>query len=113
MLPADTQRKRRGHNFYPPKADRKKIPALYSGEDVAAADKVVVLHYFVGGCDWWLTEVDFESGMAFGFVNLGDPDMAEWGSVFLPELEAVKAHGWMVVERDCWWSLKKFSELKI
>lgn len=105
----ETQRKRRGHAFYPTKAA--KVPALYSGEDIELEDKVIRAHYFVGGSDWWITEMDPEDGMAFGFCAPQGVERGEWGNVYLPELEAVKVQGWLVVERDMWWKPITFAEL--
>ncbi|HUY98602.1 MAG TPA: DUF2958 domain-containing protein [Verrucomicrobiae bacterium] len=114
----ETQRRRRGHNFYPPKAVAARIPRLYGTEDVSLADKVIHLHYFSPSCDWWIAELDPETGEAFGFACLnGDRAMAEWGYVSLPELEAVNirrplfagASYDIVVERDRGWTPQPFA----
>lgn len=99
----ETQRLRRGHDFYPP-ADAT-VPRLYETEGQPFAEKVLHLHYFAGGCDWWLAEYDPSEGLGFGYACLGDPDNAEWGYVSLPELEGVNLHdGLVIVERDLHWS---------
>lgn len=111
VLP-ETQRVRRGHRFYPVPADG--LPPLYATEDTETADKTVRVHYFVGGCDWWLVEYDPAEGRAFGYVCLGHLDAAEWGYVDLPELEAVCVHrGLVVVERDTDWTPRRVSELHL
>jgi len=99
---AETQRARRGHAFYPP-ADLG-VPELYGTEDQPTGDKTIYVHYFAGGCDWWIAEYDPATGEAFGYACLGRPADAEWGYVDLRELERVcLAHGLVVVERDlCW-----------
>lgn len=107
----ETQRARRGHGFYPPAMSvdpwtgrAVPMPALYATERQPAAQKVLHVHYFVGGCDWWVAEYDPATGTAFGYACLGDPDLAEWGYVDLPELEALTVHGGLVVvERDLHW----------
>ena len=96
----ETQRKRRGHNFYPPKAVLSKIPALYETDGVPAAEQKIHAHYFVGGQDWFISELNPENGLAFGYADLGMGG-GEWGYISLPELEAAKGRGWQVVERDC------------
>lgn len=96
----ETQKARRGHQFWPTKAAN--LPALYATETTTVYEKVIRAHYFVGGCDWWLVELD-ANGKAFGYACLGDPDNAEWGYIDLNELEAVKVGGLFVVERDCYW----------
>lgn len=102
--PTETQRRRRGHDFYPPAAASANIPALYGTEDVEAPAKVIQLHYFMGGCDWWLAELDPERWLAFGYVCLGDPQMAEWGYVDLAELEMILVKGIWPIERDLYWT---------
>lgn len=49
---------------------------------------VAQLHYCIGGCDWFITEIDKEGGnVAFGLAVLhGDWQMAELGSFFIAEL---------------------------
>jgi hypothetical protein len=42
------------------------------------------LHYFAGGCDWWIIEYDPATGDAFGYAWLGNT-CAEWGHLDLPE----------------------------
>ncbi len=84
----------RGHGFYPPAGQLAAIPPLYGSEDVATADKVIHLHYFVRDCDWWVCEYDPATGDAFGYARLrGDDTNAEWGYVNLPELEALHQQG--------------------
>ena len=79
----------RGHDFWPPAAVLAAIPPLYGTEKVSAVDKVVHLHYFTGACDWWVVELDPAERLAFGYVCLGDPAMAEWGYIALDELAEV------------------------
>jgi hypothetical protein len=75
----------RGHDFYP--AGDEQFPALYSTEETKPADKVVVAHFFGGGCDWWMVEYDPSEHLAFGFCSLGNIQNAEWGYFNLMELE--------------------------
>jgi len=106
----ETLRKRRGHRFYEIPAE---TPGLYETEHIATADKIVYLKLFSAAGDWWITEVERETGMAFGFVRLSAfPDGAEWGNVYLPELEEVMVHGGLViVERDKFWTPKPVREI--
>jgi len=48
----------RGHSFYPADRLMERVPRLYATEEVDLEGKVVHLHYFVGGCDWYVMEVD-------------------------------------------------------
>ncbi len=83
----ETQYDRRGHNFYPPVDDRKAIPGL--GETAGTPIEEIVVHYkiFGGATDFWVTELDEETGEAFGFMSVGG--RASWTYAYLPELEAV------------------------
>ncbi|MEN3308876.1 MAG: hypothetical protein V7603_5078 [Micromonosporaceae bacterium] len=99
----ETQRVRRGHPFYPPAAVVATVPRLYATEHQADGEKVLHLHYFAGGSDWWVAEYDPATGDAYGYACLGDPDNAEWGNFNLVDLERVTA-GVLVIERDRHWT---------
>lgn len=99
----ETQRRIRGHNFFAPKAVMAKVPPLGATEDIPFEDKKIHLHYFTGGADWYLTEMDQSTGKAFGFLNPSG-NGGHWGYVDLPDLEAVNVGGYRVVERDCHFS---------
>lgn len=76
----------------------KTIPSLYTQED--ADDPVVYAHLFscLSGWDWYITELDGESGEAFGLVRGFE---REWGYFSIPEMErANHANGFEVIERD-------------
>jgi len=103
----EVNRERRGHAFYPPNTEN--IPGIYETE---GKDKIVHLHYFVGGADWWITELDPKTGEAYGYcriLGLGD---GEWGYVALEELEAVVAPRGFIVERDLDWTPTPWSEVE-
>lgn len=114
--PAETQRERRGHDFYPSETAWAAIPALYATEQMDDESKLIQLHYFLGACDWWVTEVDPVEARAFGYVCLSDPQMAEWGYIDLQELEAlsVRVQGIrLVVERDLHWRPKPVRDVAL
>lgn len=91
---------RRGHAFYPETFNG--IPALYATEDVEAGDKVIYLHYFFGGWDWYVAEVSEQDGVAFGYTYNGTD--SEWGYFSLVELESLLLPPYSgVVERDLGW----------
>ena len=67
-----------------------KIQRLYETEDVTAKDKVIHLHFFLVGSDWFIAEYDGEDTF-FGFVCLnGWTDCAEWGYISYKELKELK-----------------------
>ena len=75
------------------------IPALYATDDIPAQNKEIHLHFFLGGCDWYVAEFD-GTDLFWGFVILaGDYQSAEWGYFSFKELRSVSAYGGM--EIDC------------
>ena len=98
----------------PTKARLDKIPRLYETERVPLKDKVIHLHFFIGGSDWFVCEYDGED-LFFGFAILNnDYQMAEWGYMSFSELKAIKVQGWL--EIDCepeeHWTPKRAVEIK-
>ena len=77
-----------------------KIPVFYSTEKVPLKEKIIYMHFFLGGCDWYAAEYDPESQIFFGFAILNDDlEMAEWGYFSLQELCDVKVE-FLEVDRD-------------
>lgn len=88
------------------------IPALYATENIELQDKRIYLHFFIGGCDWYVAEFNGKNTF-WGFAVLnGDLLNAEWGYFTLSELQSVQIHG---VEIDCElkniWQIKPASEV--
>ena len=83
-----------------PSAERlAKLPRLYETEQVGLKDKLVQLHFFIGGSDWYAIEFDGQDTF-WGFAILnGDNLNAEWGYISLTELQQIRVGGW--VEVDC------------
>jgi len=94
----ESNRARRGHEFAPG-ALLALIPGLYETEDTPLAEKMLYAHYFVGGCDWYVAELDHETGLAFGHADLG-MGFPEWGYFDLVEMERTVVHELFVIERD-------------
>ena len=90
------------------------IPRLYETEGVEAKDKVIHLHFFLGGCDWYVAEYD-GSDLFFGYAILNsDFDNAEWGYFSFGELKELKTREGMEVDcelENCW-KPKKASEIR-
>ena len=93
----------------PSKAQLSRIPEIYATEEIETDDKIIHMHFFIGGCDWWVTEFDGENTF-FGFVNLNNPQLAEWGYFTLNELDTINING-IHVDRDLHWQPKKFSAI--
>ena len=55
----------------PTKERLAKIPGFYQTEHIPLKDKLIHLHFFIGGCDWYVAEFDFED-LFFGFAILNN-----------------------------------------
>jgi len=89
-----------------------KIPRLYETENIRTQDKLIHLHFFIGGCDWFVAEYDGED-LFWGFAILNqDYEMAEWGYASFSELKSIKVNG---VEIDCEtegiWRVRRAAEI--
>ena len=87
----------------PPSAELlNQIPRLYATEHVPLREKVIHLHFFFGGCDWYVSEFD-GNDLFFGFAVLND-DLAnaEWGYFTLSELKGINIHG-LEIDLDTFW----------
>ncbi|MDH4451376.1 MAG: DUF2958 domain-containing protein [Rhodoferax sp.] len=85
----------------------KAMPVTYAQSELGE-DAVVHLHYFYGGCDWWITEKDVKGGVdqAFGMVDLGHG--AELGYISIRELRRMAG-----VELDLHWTPKTLKEIRL
>lgn len=96
----------------PSKSQLAKIPKLYKTEKVKAEDVMIYLHFFVGGCDWYIAEYDGVD-LFFGFAILNnDLQNAEWGYISFSELKEVKVRGLLEVDTDKYWTVCKASEVE-
>ena len=92
------------------------MPKSYETEETDTPDKIVHLHYFLGGSDYYIIEKDKGSPddvlkgiqqQAYGYAILnGDLINAEWGYISIAELIENN------VELDLHWEPIKFCELK-
>ena len=83
------------------------MPKTYETEGQGCA-AVAHLHYFIGGCDWWIVEKDADPDhagqvQAFGIANLGMGPEA--GYISIPELLENGA------ELDLYFTPKRMGEL--
>jgi hypothetical protein len=82
----------------PSKERLDRIPRLYETENVPLKDKLIHLHFFIGGCDWYVAEYDGDD-LFWGYAILNDDHQcAEWGYMSFGELKSIKI-GWL--EIDC------------
>jgi hypothetical protein len=67
----------------------------------------IVVKFFTpdANATWYILEgkqTEDNDWLLFGFCNLGDPQLAELGYVTLRELQEVRGHLGLPVERDAW-----------
>jgi len=96
----------------PSKERLDRIPRLYETENTPLENKEIHLHFFIGGCDWYIAEFDGEDTF-FGYAILNQDHLnAEWGYISFQELREIKV-AW--VEVDCesekFWSIKEANEI--
>ena len=93
----------------PTKKQLAKLPRLYATESIPAEEKIVYMHFFLGSADWYIVEYDGDD-LFFGFVNLGDPQNAEWGYVSFKELKGVRV-GPFEVDNDLYWEQRRVKDI--
>jgi hypothetical protein len=97
----------------PTKERLARVPKLYETEDIPLKEKLIHLHFFIGGCDWYIAEFNGKD-LFFGFAILNnDYQMAEWGYVSFKKLKSIKLQGWLEVdcETDEVWKVRQASEI--
>ena len=84
------------------------------GSQETVKDPVIVAKFFnpTGAGTWYATEYDPKRRMFFGYVSIFGDHCDEWGYFSLDELEAYKGRFGLGIERDLYWSEKRFSEVK-
>ncbi len=97
-----------------PTAERlSKIPRLYETENTRIQDKLIHLHFFIGGCDWFIAEYDGED-IFWGFAILNsDYEMAEWGYASFDELKSISVNGFEIdCEKEEYWRIRRAAEIE-
>lgn len=97
----------------------RKIP-LYETEGIELEEKLIYLHFFLGGSDWFVAEYDGED-LFFGFACLnGWKELAEWGYISFQELKKLKVRQmnggrvvFMEVECDVHWQIRKKKDVEL
>lgn len=87
-----------------------KMPHTYQTDKIPAKDKIVQLHYFFRGSDWYIVEKDMEKEQlqAYGYTILnGDTQLAEWGYISIEEIKQAER-----IELDFYFTPIKFGELR-
>ena len=95
----------------PTKEKLNQLPRLYETENLTLSQKPIGMHFFLGGCDWWIAEFDGED-LFFGYAVLnGDLELGEWGYISFSELKALKVGPGIEVDRDLYWEPKQAHDI--
>ena len=87
-----------------------KLPRLYETEDIPLKEKPIHLHFFIGGCDWFISEYDGDD-LFFGYAILNnDFENGEWGYVSFEELKGIKIPPGIEVDCEVFDQPRKASE---
>ena len=90
----------------------KDVPRLYETEHINLKDKIIHLHFFIGGCDWFVAEFDFEDIM-WGYAILNnDMECAEWGYMSFTELKSIIVNSGVEVDFDLHWKKRPASQIE-
>jgi len=67
---------------------KEKIPKLYATENIPFEKKIIYQRYEIEqlGFYWLVAELDKKKNLAFGYANLNDDELAEWGYIDIDEL---------------------------
>ena len=88
------------------------LPGLYATEGQPMKDTVLHMHFFLGGCDWYVAEYD-GSDAFYGYVILNsDTDMAEWGYFSFKELKGLRDKLGLEVDRDLHWPPQRAEQVR-
>lgn len=88
------------------------IPRLYETESTPLPDKLIYLHFFIGGCNWYIAEYN-GNDIFFGYAILnGDIQNAEWGYISFSELENIKI-GFSEIDCDLHWDIVPAREVSL
>lgn len=112
----------------PPREVIDQLPLLKEVRRLSPEKRVIHIHFVFLSCHWYVAafvEDMEEDTVLFGFTNLDDPAMAEWGDFTLSQLKEVikftnviEAHTYkclgrlpIVVEWDEHWTPRPFGEI--
>ena len=88
-----------------------KLPKLYETEGIDLKDKIIHLHFFIGGTDLFIAEYDGDDTFwGFSILN-GDYFNAEWGYIPFSELKEINVNG-IEMDNDIYWQLKKAGDVE-
>jgi len=90
---------------------KKTIPAMYSSEDTKLEEKTVYAKFFTPDSNWtwWVLEYDPTEQIMFCMVHGHEKEL---GYVSLSELESIKGPLGLKVERDLYFTPKRYGDIE-
>ena len=86
------------------------IPKLYTTENIPIKEKLVYMHFFLAGCDWYVCEFDgTDTFWGFAILN-SDLRNAEWGYFTLHKLDRLNVRG-LEIDMDLYWEIRPASKV--
>lgn len=74
----------------PSKEQLARLPGLGKTDGIPFMNKLIYLHLFLGGCDWYIAEFDGDDTF-FGYAIINnDLENAEWGYISFAELKEIR-----------------------
>jgi len=58
-------------------AELARLPALDGAQHIRFEDKIIYLHFFILGCEWYVAEYDPREKIFLGFANLNNPEITK------------------------------------
>ncbi len=91
----------------------KRFAEVDRDEDTPLEDRIVIAKLFnpTGGGTWYAIEYNPIRKIFFGFVSIFGDQNDEWGDFSLDELESFRGRFGLGIERDLFFSEKKFREI--
>lgn len=70
-----------------------RIPYLYETEEIPFEKKTIYQRWQIEivNFNWLIAELDEKEGIAFGFANLNDDELAEWGFIDMKDIQEAGA----------------------
>lgn len=96
----------------PSQEELTKIPLLYETETIPPLDKLIYLHFFINGCDWYIAEYDGED-IFFGYVILNRDFLnAEWGYISFMDLKSIIINDCFQIDCEKNWIVKRAGDIE-
>lgn len=95
----------------PTEGELEKLPRRYETEKVSLEEKIIHMHFFIGGCDWYVAEYEPSERLFFGYAIINnDLRNSEWGYISYDEMRNINVRG-IEIDRDLHWKPQRALEI--